>query len=96
MEYTKCLVQLDEVLNYLSTENLEKIPDEIRNGIQCFYNNRIKLIAESRMDKYKYRIGLFLVSHLELVKNKYLRSKYPLTWELLLKCTAYQQHDSID
>ena len=34
MEYTKCLVQLDEVLNYLSTENLEKIPDEIRNGIK--------------------------------------------------------------
>ena len=24
MEYTKCLVQLDEVLNYLSTENLKK------------------------------------------------------------------------
>ena len=34
MEYTKCLVQLDEVLNYLSTDNLEKIPDEIRNGIK--------------------------------------------------------------
>lgn len=34
MEYTKCLVQLDEVLNYLSTENLKKIPEEIRNGIK--------------------------------------------------------------
>ena len=34
MEYTKCLVQLDEVLNYLSTENLKKIPDEIRNSIK--------------------------------------------------------------
>lgn len=24
MEYTKCLVELDEILNYLSVENLEK------------------------------------------------------------------------
>lgn len=85
-------LQIDDLIrDYKHISN-----DEIRNGIQCFYHNRIKLIAESRMDKYKYRIGLFLVRHLELVKNKYLRSKYPLTWELLLKCTAYQQHDSID
>ena len=33
MEYTKCLVELDEILNYLSVENLEKIPIEIRNSI---------------------------------------------------------------
>ena len=34
MEYTKCLVQLDEVLKYLSIEDLEKIPFEIRNSIK--------------------------------------------------------------
>ena len=34
MEYTKCLVELDEILNYLSVENLEKIPFEIRNNIK--------------------------------------------------------------
>ena len=34
MEYTKCLVELDEILNYLSLENLEKIPLEIRNSIK--------------------------------------------------------------
>lgn len=34
MEYTKCLVELDEVLKYLNTEELEKIPYEIRNAIK--------------------------------------------------------------
>ena len=34
MEYAKCLVQLDEILNYLSLENLEKIPREIRKSIK--------------------------------------------------------------
>lgn len=34
MEYTKCLVELDEILNYLSVENLEKIPYEIRKSIK--------------------------------------------------------------
>ena len=34
MEYTKCLVELDEILNYLSLENLVKIPIEIRNSIK--------------------------------------------------------------
>ena len=34
MEYAKCLVQLDEILNYLSLDNLEKIPFEVRNSIK--------------------------------------------------------------
>lgn len=34
MEYENCLVELDEVLNYLSKENLYKIPEEIREGIK--------------------------------------------------------------
>lgn len=34
MEYTKCLVELDEILDYLSLENLVKIPIEIRNSIK--------------------------------------------------------------
>lgn len=34
MEYAKCLVELDEILNYLSADNLEKIPLEIRNSIK--------------------------------------------------------------
>ena len=34
MEYEKCLVELDEVLNHLSKEDLEKIPKDIRNDIK--------------------------------------------------------------
>ena len=34
MEYEKCLVELDEILNYLSKEDLMKIPKEIINGIK--------------------------------------------------------------
>ncbi len=34
MEYEKCLVQLDEILKYLSDENLQKIPNEIKEFIK--------------------------------------------------------------
>ncbi len=34
MEYSKCLVELDEVLNYLVEEDLEKIPVDIRDSIK--------------------------------------------------------------
>ena len=34
MEYKQCLVQLDEVLNHLNEEELEKIPYEIRESIK--------------------------------------------------------------
>lgn len=34
MEYKKCLVQVDEILKYLSDENLQKIPYEIRDTIK--------------------------------------------------------------
>jgi len=33
MEDTKCLAELDEILNYLSKEELEKIPQEVREAI---------------------------------------------------------------
>lgn len=34
MEYQNCLVELDEILNYLSKEDLMKIPKEIISGIE--------------------------------------------------------------
>lgn len=33
MEYRKCLVEVDEILNYLAEEELDKIPYEIRKAI---------------------------------------------------------------
>lgn len=34
MEYEKCLVEVDEVLNHLSKEDLNKIPEDILKGIK--------------------------------------------------------------
>ena len=34
MSYEQCLVELDEVMNHLSKENLNKIPKEILEGIK--------------------------------------------------------------
>ena len=34
MEYQKCLVELDEILNHLEEKSLEEIPYEIKNAIQ--------------------------------------------------------------
>ena len=33
MEYAKCLVELDEILGHLEKEYLDKIPQDVRNGI---------------------------------------------------------------
>ena len=33
MEYSKCLVEVDEVLKYLNPEELKKIPDNVRKAI---------------------------------------------------------------
>ena len=69
MEYKKCLVQLDEVLNYLSIENIEKIPLEIRNSIKQQkdkeYNwkyDKSKALKEQELD----RITVALLSYLNM------------------------------
>ena len=58
MEYTKCLVELDEVLNYLSIEDLEKIPIEIRNSIKeqkdkeyIWKYDETKKLIEQKLDR---------------------------------------------
>ena len=35
MEYEKCLVQLDEVIKYISYDDLKKIPNEIKEAIKA-------------------------------------------------------------
>lgn len=44
MEYSKCLVQVDEILNYLKPEDLKKIPEDIR-----------KIIKESKDENYAWK-----------------------------------------
>ena len=35
MKYQKCLVELDEVLSYLSEKDLQKIPEDVRSAIKA-------------------------------------------------------------
>lgn len=46
MEYEKCLVEVDEVLNHLSKEELNKIPEDVLKGIK---NIKIKNICGNMM-----------------------------------------------
>ena len=39
MEYEKCLVEVDEVLNHLSKEELNKIPEDVLKGIKKHHKN---------------------------------------------------------
>ena len=37
MEYEKCLVEVDEVLNHLSKEELNKIPEDYEKNYKLFF-----------------------------------------------------------
>lgn len=67
MEYAKCLVELDEVLNHLSVENLKKIPEEIRNGIKkqkdkeyIWIYDEDKKLSEQKLDRNTVAILSYL------------------------------------
>ena len=58
MEDTKCLVQLDEILKYMPTEYLEKIPYDIRNSIMLYKDkeyiwkyDKNKTLKEQELDR---------------------------------------------
>jgi hypothetical protein len=76
MEYENCLVELDEVLNYLSPENLAKIPGEIRNGIKA---------QKSKSYEWKYDETKTLkeqnLNRNTIVLLSYLNSEYLLNEE---------------
>ena len=58
MPYEKCLVELDEILQYLSEEDLNKIPYEIRNVIKekkdkqyIWKYDKLKELKEQNIDR---------------------------------------------
>lgn len=58
MEYAKCLVELNEILGHLEKEYLDKIPQDVRNGItekmDKHYNwkyDESKELEEQNIDK---------------------------------------------
>ena len=75
MEYAKCLVQLDEILNYLSLDNLEKIPFEVRNSIKqqkdkeyIWKYDESKTLKEQELDRRT--IALLSYLNMEYLLNK--------------------------
>ena len=58
MEYEKCLTELDEILNFLPNEYINKIPKEIRDGIKIqkskdylFKYDTTKKLNEQKIDR---------------------------------------------
>ena len=75
MEYTKCLVELDEILNHLSVENLEKIPYEIRKSIKdnkdkeyIWKYDETKELKEQKLDRKT--IAMLSYINMEYLLNK--------------------------
>ena len=75
MEYTKCLVELDEILNFLSVENLKKTPLEIRNSIKehkdkkCIWKyDETKELKEQKLDRKT--IAMLSYLNMEYLLNK--------------------------
>ena len=75
MEYTKCIVELDEILNYLLLENLEKIPLEIRNSIKehkdkeyIWKYDETKELKEQKLDRKT--IAMLSYLNMEYLLNK--------------------------
>lgn len=75
MEYTKCLVELDEILEHLNDEELKKIPYEIRNSIKDnkdkqyhWTYDETKKLNEQKMDRMT--IAMLSYLNMEYLLNK--------------------------
>ena len=76
MEYEKCLVELDEVLNHLDKEFLEKIPDDVRKAITAKKNK--EYIWKYDEDK---ELGAQNLDRKTIVMLSYLNMEYLLNAE---------------
>ncbi len=65
MEYEKCLVQLDEILKYLSDENLQKIPNEIKEFIKRNHD-----FNEEKLEKEKQESNIFKNNKKSIVQGE--------------------------
>ena len=92
MEYDKCLVQVDEVLNYLSEPDFEKIPDDIIEAISREKNKEYvwkydvsKSLKEQGLDRKTIAILSYL--NMEYLLNdkqkEYMMKMYKINEEKL-------------
>lgn len=75
MEYEKCLVEVDEVLNYLSKEELNKIPEDVLKGIKKHKDKEYiwKYDESKRLEEQKFDRNTIVI--LSYINMEYLLSK---------------------
>lgn len=75
MEYKKCLVELDEVLKYLTAENLSKIPNEIRKSINEQKDKQYTWKYDESKELYEQNIDRKTIAMLSYLNMKYLMNE---------------------
>ena len=75
MEYKKCLVQLDEMLDFLSKEDLNKIPNDIRKKIKSQKDTEYKWKYDSSISLKEQNLSRETIAMLAYLNMQYLVSE---------------------
>lgn len=75
MEYEKCLVEVDEVLNHLSKEELNKIPEDVLKGIKKHKDKEYmwKYDESKQLEEQKFDRNTIVI--LSYINMEYLLNK---------------------
>ena len=75
IEYEKCLVEVDEVLNHLSKEELNKIPEDVLKGIKKHKDKEYmwKYDESKRLEEQRFDRNTIVI--LSYINMEYLLSK---------------------
>ena len=75
MEFEKCLVEVDEVLNHLSKEELNKIPEDVLKGIKKHKDKEYmwKYDESKRLEEQRFDRNTIVI--LSYINMEYLLSK---------------------
>lgn len=75
MEYEKCLVEVDEVLNHLSKEDLNKIPEDILKGIKEHKDKEYTWKYDESKGLKEQKFDRNTIAILSYINMEYLLSK---------------------
>lgn len=75
MEYEKCLVEVDEVLNHLSKEELNKIPEVVLKGIKKHKDKEYMWKYDESKQLEEQRFDRNTIVILSYINMEYLLSK---------------------
>lgn len=75
MEYEKCLVEVDEVLNHLSKEDLNKIPEDVLKGIKEHKDKEYIWKYDESKELKEQKFDRNTIAVLSYINMEYLLSK---------------------